>query len=83
MAEVHIVGTLQGAAQFPNSELCCKWAIVAGDDWKILEGEDCGQTQVDVPAEDSSYTVWDHPIDLHYATKSIEGWPKLQLQGIQ
>jgi B9 domain-containing protein 2 len=83
MAELHIVGTLQGASQFPHPELTCKWAIIAGEDWKLLEGEDSGQTQVDIPAEDSEYTVWSHPIDIHYATKSIEGWPKLQLQGLR
>lgn len=81
MAELHIVATLEGASQFPKPELTCKWAIIAGDDWKLLEGQESGQTQVDLPAEDSEYTVWSHPIDVHYSTKSIEGWPKLQLQG--
>lgn len=49
MAEVHIVGTLLGASQFSNSELSCKYQLVAGDHWHVLEGDTSGQTQVDVP----------------------------------
>ncbi len=49
MAEVHIVGTLLGASQFSNSELSCKFQLVTGDHWHVLEGDTAGQTQVDVP----------------------------------
>lgn len=24
--------------------------------------------------------IWAHPLDLHYTTKGIQGWPKLKLQ---
>lgn len=24
--------------------------------------------------------MWDHPIDLYYATRSIRGWPKLYIE---
>ena len=24
--------------------------------------------------------IWAHPIDVHYTTKGIQGWPKLKLQ---
>ncbi|KAJ3389980.1 B9 domain-containing protein 2 [Lobulomyces angularis] len=51
MAELHIVGTLIGASQFPASELCCKFSIITGEDWKLLEGFESAQTQVDIPAE--------------------------------
>ncbi|KNC98641.1 uncharacterized protein SPPG_06321 [Spizellomyces punctatus DAOM BR117] len=79
MAELHIIGSLVGASNFPRPELCCKWRVIAGDGWKILEGATEGLTQVDVP-EDDRFTVWSHPIDIHYATKSVTGWPKLQVQ---
>ena len=55
MAELHIIGTLQGASGFPRSELCCKWAIVAGDDWKVIEGDTEGRTQVDLPSVSGHY----------------------------
>ncbi|KAJ3187747.1 B9 domain-containing protein 2 [Gaertneriomyces sp. JEL0708] len=79
MAELHVVGTLLGASKFPNSSLCCRWRVIAGDGWRLLEGDNEGMTQVDVP-NDSRFTTWSHPLDLHYATKSITGWPKIQLQ---
>ncbi|KAJ1536734.1 B9 domain-containing protein 2 [Nowakowskiella sp. JEL0078] len=79
MAESHFVGNIIGATGFPNSELCCKWIIIAGDDWRLLEGESHGQTHVDLP-QDKTHTFWGHPIDVHYATKTIQGWPKIQFQ---
>ena len=63
MAEVHILGTLEGASEFPNSTLCCKYSVVAGEGWSLLEGYSSGQTQVDIPL-DSSQTVWNHPIGI-------------------
>ncbi len=24
--------------------------------------------------------IWAHPIDVHYSTKGIQGWPKIKLQ---
>lgn len=44
--------------------------------WVCVGGEESGQTQVDYPAAEEMI-VWNHPIDLHYYTKSIEGWPKI------
>eukprot|EP00040_Diaphanoeca_grandis_P017619 m.92247 g.92247 ORF g.92247 m.92247 type:complete len:176 (-) comp26531_c0_seq1:373-900(-) len=76
MAEVHVIGELVGGKDFPSSNLFCKWGAVAGGGWKALEGLVSGQTQVDHPA-DSSIAKWSHPIDIHYSTKGIQGWPKL------
>uniref|UniRef100_F6VF72 B9 domain-containing protein 2 n=2 Tax=Equus TaxID=9789 RepID=F6VF72_HORSE len=47
--------------------------------WKLLSGVREGQTQVDTPqVGDMAY--WSHPIDLHFATKGLQGWPRLHLQ---
>ncbi|TPX35598.1 hypothetical protein SeLEV6574_g08175 [Synchytrium endobioticum] len=53
--------------------------MVAGEGWRLLEGDESGQTHVDIPA-DRKNTVWSHPIDVHYATKTVQGWPKLHFQ---
>eukprot|EP00026_Physarum_polycephalum_P019312 Phypoly_transcript_21272.p1 GENE.Phypoly_transcript_21272~~Phypoly_transcript_21272.p1 ORF type:complete len:176 (+),score=17.78 Phypoly_transcript_21272:55-582(+) len=79
MAELHILGQLVGASGFPSQDLFCKWSIVAGQNWSLLEGLIEGQTQVDVP-KNGQMAIWAHPIDVHYATKGIQGWPKLKLQ---
>ena len=33
----------------------------------------------------AKYTLWDHPFDVHFASRSVRGWPKLLVEvwGIQ
>uniref|UniRef100_A0A8B9VCT4 B9 domain-containing protein 2 n=1 Tax=Anas zonorhyncha TaxID=75864 RepID=A0A8B9VCT4_9AVES len=72
MAELHVIGQLVGASGFPQRRLFCKWGLHAGSAWKLLEGLREGQTQVDDPqAGDTAF--WCHPIDVHYATKGLQG----------
>ena len=79
MAEVHIIGTLDGGEGFSSPNLSCKCSFEVGGAWKLLEGLRDGQTQVDHPI-DEGRAHWAHPIDLHYAIKGIQGWPKLSVQ---
>jgi hypothetical protein len=37
MAEVHLIGQLIGASEFPSQSLFCKWAIQTGAAWKLLQ----------------------------------------------
>ena len=46
MAQLHVIGELVGGKDFPSANLFCKFGIVAGPDWRLLEGMDSGQTQV-------------------------------------
>jgi len=80
MAEVHIVGQILGASGFEQQNLFCKWGVVVGHGWRLLEGYATGRTQIDHPVEEGEMSVWAHPIDLHYATSSISGWPKIHFQ---
>lgn len=50
-----------------------------GNNWKLISGKKEGQTQVDTPVYDK-ITTWSHPIDVHFATRGVQGWPKLYLQ---
>lgn len=85
MAEVHFIGQIVGGINFPSSSLFCKWKIIADENldesvhWRMLEGQDNGQTQVDM-ADDGFMSVWSHPFDLHYSTSSIQGWPKMSCE---
>ena len=80
MAEVHLIGQLVGGGEFyPYKSLFCKWSIQTGGAWKLLQGLREGQTQVDNP-EEGEVAYWCHPIDVHYASKGLQGWPKLHLQ---
>lgn len=49
MAEVHLIGELVGGDGFCSPNLFCKWGLVVGSAWKVLEGQHEGQTQVDHP----------------------------------
>ncbi|CAH1263683.1 B9D2 [Branchiostoma lanceolatum] len=79
MAEVHVIGQIVGASGFPEHSLFCKWGVHAGGAWKILSGSREGQTQVDNPQDEQSAN-WSHPIDIHFSTKGLQGWPKLHFQ---
>lgn len=79
MAEVHIIGQILGASGFSSQNLYCKWKIQTGGAWKIIAGAREGQTQVDQP-QNEDFAVWSHPIDIHFATKGLQGWPKLKFE---
>nr|CAD7402746.1 unnamed protein product [Timema cristinae] len=72
MAEVHILGQILGASEFPKNTLFCKWGIHAGGGWKVISGLKDGQTHVDNPEYDEA-AHWCHPLDVHFATKGIQG----------
>ena len=46
MAEVHIIGTLDGGEGFSSPNVSCKWSLEAGGAWRLLEGNKDGETQV-------------------------------------
>lgn len=79
MAELHIIGQIVGGSGFPQTSLFCKWGVHTGGAWRLLSGLKEGQTQVDIP-QTGEMAYWSHPIDLHYATKGLQGWPKLHFQ---
>jgi len=71
--EVHFIGEVHSGDEFNNLSLSCKWTIKWGKSWSFLAGEFDGQTQY----SDSS---WNHPIDVHFATANMKGWPHIALQ---
>ncbi|XP_063726579.1 B9 domain-containing protein 2-like [Symsagittifera roscoffensis] len=79
MAELHIIGEIVGGDGFPENSLFCKWSVHAGGAWKLLAGNREGQTQADSPM-DEEFACWNHPLDLHFVTKGIQGWPKINVQ---
>ncbi|CAG7734872.1 unnamed protein product [Allacma fusca] len=79
MAELHVFGQIQSGRNFGNTGVLCKWSVEAGSSWKKLAGAKGGQTQVDTPLEEH-LAQWCHPIDIHYATKGLQGWPKLIIE---
>lgn len=49
MAELHIIGQITGAADFPFPNIFCKYALETGTNFRVLQGQTAGQTQCDMP----------------------------------
>ncbi|KAJ0181850.1 hypothetical protein K1T71_002572 [Dendrolimus kikuchii] len=80
MAELHILGQLHSSSHFSeNSSLFCRYSFQAGSNWTVVSGFSEGQTLSGKP-EHSQIVIWSHPLDIHFVTKGIQGWPKIVLQ---
>lgn len=77
--EVHIVGEIEGGSGLNSNNSFCLFSVKCGKEWICVGGDEKGQTQVDYP-EDDDMAIWNHPIDLHYFTKTLQGWPKVVLE---
>lgn len=53
--------------------------ISSGSGWKLINGNNEGQTQ---ECRDlyNNKSAWNHPIDLHYTTQTLQRSPKLLVQ---
>ncbi|XP_063358398.1 B9 domain-containing protein 2-like isoform X2 [Cydia amplana] len=80
MAELHILGQLHGASEFQTrSSLFCRYSFQSGPNWTVISGCSEGQT-VSAKPDHENKVIWTQPLDIHYITKGIQGWPKLVLQ---
>ena len=77
--ELHVIGEIVGAADFSLPSLFCKYSVETGANFRLLQGITSGQTQCDMP-QDGESALFSHPIDVHYAVKGIDGWPRLRLE---
>lgn len=91
MAEVHLIGHLLEASGFDDKSLFAKWSLKTASNWTVLEGLKEGQTHLSNAFADSTQDsgqdgldcnrhIWSHPIDVHYVTKGLSGWPKFEFQ---
>eukprot|EP01063_Lacrimia_lanifica_P016421 TRINITY_DN2298_c1_g1_i1.p1 TRINITY_DN2298_c1_g1~~TRINITY_DN2298_c1_g1_i1.p1 ORF type:complete len:201 (+),score=87.14 TRINITY_DN2298_c1_g1_i1:55-603(+) len=75
--ELHIVGQLSHARNFGKGNLFILWEVVTGSHWEHIEGNEQGQTHV-IESEDPAFgAILAHPIDVHFRTSNVQGWPKL------
>ena len=79
MAELHIMGQLLGVNDVPLPHVFCKYSFEVGSNFRLLQGQTSGQTQCDMPPEGET-ALLSHPLDVHYAVKGIDGWPRLRLE---
>eukprot|EP00754_Rhynchopus_humris_P037340 Rhum_TRINITY_DN19518_c0_g1::Rhum_TRINITY_DN19518_c0_g1_i1::g.170185::m.170185/K16745/B9D2; B9 domain-containing protein 2 len=76
--ELHIIGQLSHAQNFNKQNLFVLWEFVTGAHWEHIEGAEQGQTHM-IQSEDAATNsaVLAHPIDLHFKTQNVQGWPKI------
>lgn len=82
MAEIHLIGQISELTDFEDRNLFVKWSLNAGSNWKLLEGFTEGQTHLSTISGSGIDTVHSlsHPIDVHYTTTGLQGWPKFEFQ---
>ncbi|KAL9644433.1 hypothetical protein ABK040_013661 [Willaertia magna] len=80
MAEVHLIGEIIGASEFVEDNLFCVWNVEKGSNWTHVSGQEKGQTQVNKRNAEDNINIFAHPIDCHYSTPTLIGWPKLIFQ---
>lgn len=89
--ELHIIGTIESATNisYPNCFLYYK--LITGNNWLCVGGDHTGQTHIDYPYTNPLRTllstlthtqlshqyIFNHTLDIHYYTNSLQGWPKL------
>lgn len=76
--DVYFIGRLKGVTGFTEGSFC-KYSFVHGQQWTVIDGMKEGQTQIDTPDEGNT-NVWSHPLDIHFETSGIQGWPKISLE---
>ncbi|XP_068620769.1 B9 domain-containing protein 2 [Battus philenor] len=80
MAEFHILGEIRGVTNSEYStSLFCRYSFQSGPNWNLVSGCSEGQTISGKPNY-NNYIFWSHPLDVHYVTKGISGWPKINFQ---
>ena len=78
--EVHFIGEICEGVGFKDTYVSCKYYLEWGKSWSFLAGDaDTSQTQY-AASDDDGTNVWNHPIDVHFATASIQGWPRIVMQ---
>lgn len=83
--ELHLLGEISKAEGFNEHSIYCRWKILTDEpenqrDWTMFEGMSEGLTQRCCPQTISGSAVWNHPIDVHYVTQSVNTWPKMYLE---
>ena len=71
-------GMIQNAQFFDGDAIYCRYDIVTGPDWKLLEGKTNGESQFACQSEGSNnYFVWNFPFEFAYKATNCSGWPQV------
>ena len=54
--------------------------LFEGSTWKFVEGLSEGQTTTNKDKIDRKVSTFAYPIDIHLASRGIQGWPKIHVE---
>jgi hypothetical protein len=83
--ELHVIGEIRsgdGFGQSSSEGVSCSWSLHYGTHWNLLSPDTNGQTQYGYAALKDS-VVFNHPIDIHLAAKSVAQWPRLLFRAVK
>ena len=69
MGEYTVTGQSVSGRAFGARPAFCRWGVVAGSAWDLLEGVQDGQTMT-AQAPLSRAVIWSHPIELRFSYKA-------------
>lgn len=73
----YITGTIQSGEGFGARSAYCRWRLISGPEWTLLEGASKGHTQSAAAEAVDGRHEFAHPVDAHYSCTSLVGWPQL------
>ncbi|XXQ36412.1 B9 domain-containing protein 2 [Plasmodiophora brassicae] len=81
--ELHVIGQIAGFRGTLGNAFCA-FKVVAGPTWDNVAEPSYAesQTQVDYGSGDGDDDplVWNHPIEAHFFTTTLQGWPRIHFQ---
>lgn len=77
--QIFVSGELDACAAGPSAmtELWCHWYFPTNAHWSVVQGQGEGETFTSEVKD--GICVWNQPVDVHLAARSMESWPKMEI----
>lgn len=75
---LNVNGIIESASFFTGDTIYCQYEIVSGPDWKIINGDKKGKSQLACQGEGNErIVVWNLPFEVCLQSTNPYGWPQL------
>ena len=73
-----IQGVIKEGTFHEGDQIFCKYDVVYGKEWKVISGQNSGQSQHACLGEGSNcYFVWNMPFQIRLNCEQLSNWPQL------
>lgn len=78
--QIMAAGQVESADFGGIDQLYCKYCVLMGGSWRILQGVDTGISQIACKSSHGDgQIVWNFPIDITFSSTNAHGWPRLAI----